>query len=346
MPPSGYAPVAQAGDDDIGAKGRGRGAASIDCGGVSCYSNACGVEERSILSWVGSGNGNYRQTTSYEYAGEGCGDFQIVEVPTSWFCSGWCVACGVGSGLLLLLGLLWMLFGGSETTTTTYLISTSQPYDCAAGYNNWQRGWSIGKKAWCCDHHGLACPPSTSSEPWDCKIQGAPVVIGTWPLAKKAWCCQHYGAACPTTPRPPMPTKPPPPNCMVGAPWTWGVDKKVYCCLHHNRGCPTLPPPPSPPPPPRPTPPPCTTSLPFDCDAGYHGCYACLIKQWSVAKLAWCCQHAGRGCPAKQPAPQPAPPYDCNAGFNNYALGWSVGKKVWCCKSARRGCPPGKPVPY
>jgi hypothetical protein len=40
-----------------------------------------------------------------------------------------------------------------------------------------------------------------------------------------------------------------------------------------------------------------TTTLPFDCNAGWHHCYHCLIKQWSVGKLAWCCAHENRGCP-------------------------------------------------
>merc|ERR1712014_468281 len=91
-------------------------------------------------------------------------------------------------------------------------------YDCAAGFSNWQRGWSEGKKAFCCRTQGKGCPPTA---------------------------------------------------------------------------------PPTPPPPPAPT-----TSLPYDCNAGYHGCYHCLLKQWSVAKLAWCCQHTGRGCPTPAPLMQ------------------------------------------
>jgi hypothetical protein len=152
-------------------------------------------------------------------------------------------------------------------------------------------------------------------------------------LDKKAWCCKHYGVGCPTTPHPtpPPPTPPAEPNCAIGAPESWEVGKKVWCCAHHHVGCPTTPcpydcaagfsnwqrgwsegkkafccrtqgkgcpptAPPTPPPPPAPT-----TSLPYDCNAGYHGCYHCLIKQWSVSKLAWCCQHMGRGCPTAAP---------------------------------------------
>merc|ERR1711862_642862 len=77
----------------------------------------------------------------------------------------------------------------------------------------------------------------------------------------------------------------------------WSLDKKAWCCKHYGAGCPTT----APPAPTPPTPPPPTTSLPYDCNAGYHGCYHCLIKQWSVSKLAWCCQHMGRGCPTTPP---------------------------------------------
>merc|ERR1712039_305184 len=57
---------------------------------------------------------------------------------------------------------------------------------------------------------------------------------------------------------------------------------KAFCCRTQGKGCPPTAPPTTPGP---------ATSLPYDCNAGYHGCYHCLLKQWSVSKLAWCCQH-------------------------------------------------------
>merc|ERR1711972_1000951 len=33
----------------------------------------------------------------------------------------------------------------------------SLPYDCAAGFANWQAGWSEPKKVWCCHHQGKGC---------------------------------------------------------------------------------------------------------------------------------------------------------------------------------------------
>jgi len=41
--------------------------------------------------------------------------------------------------------------------------TTSKPYDCAAGFNNWKAGWSDGKKRWCCDHEQAGCEGGTIS---------------------------------------------------------------------------------------------------------------------------------------------------------------------------------------
>merc|ERR1712226_73952 len=34
----------------------------------------------------------------------------------------------------------------------------ADPYNCADGFANWQAGWSVGKKAWCCKVHERAAP--------------------------------------------------------------------------------------------------------------------------------------------------------------------------------------------
>jgi len=61
--------------------------------------------------------------------------------------------------------------------------------------------------------------------------------------------------------------------------------------------------------------------------------------------------------PPPTPAPTPAPviittpqpttslPYDCNAGFANWAMGWSQPKKAWCCSHTGKACPSGTPAP-
>merc|ERR1719492_510432 len=39
-------------------------------------------------------------------------------------------------------------------------VTTSCPYDCNAGYFNWERGWPAGKKAYCCQTVHRGCPPA------------------------------------------------------------------------------------------------------------------------------------------------------------------------------------------
>merc|ERR1712154_474303 len=76
----------------------------------------------------------------------------------------------------------------------------ADPYNCADGYANWQIGWSVGKKAWCCKVHGKGCPGqigcATTSKPYDCLAGYANWMVG-WSVGKKAWCCKNEGKGCP-----------------------------------------------------------------------------------------------------------------------------------------------------
>merc|ERR1712151_499363 len=53
--------------------------------------------------------------------------------------------------------------------------TTSCPYDCNAGYSNWEKGWPAGKKDYCCKTAHRGCSPAarpapvvTTSLPYDC----------------------------------------------------------------------------------------------------------------------------------------------------------------------------------
>jgi len=74
------------------------------------------------------------------------------------------------------------------------------PYNCADGFANWQAGWSVGKKAWCCRVHGKGCAGqigcATTSKPYDC-VAGYANWMAGWSVAKKAWCCKNEGKGCP-----------------------------------------------------------------------------------------------------------------------------------------------------
>ena len=79
--------------------------------------------------------------------------------------------------------------------------TTSKPYDCEAGYSNWQDGWSDDKKAWCCDNEKKGCPettppPEASSKPYDCDAGYSNWEAG-WSDDKKEWCCTNEQKGCP-----------------------------------------------------------------------------------------------------------------------------------------------------
>jgi len=79
----------------------------------------------------------------------------------------------------------------------------------------------------------------------------------------------------------------------------------------------------------------------FDCKTGLET----WQRGWSIDKKAWCCDHAGVGCPPYPPVPTAAlarppgaPPFDCGAGLKEWRLGWSPGKRAWCCANSGKGC--------
>merc|ERR1719356_1004383 len=105
-----------------------RGGNACACGvdpGEEC--TACGVgcggggPGSGAMSYVGTGQGEYIQETTYKYIGAG-GDFDAVRPRRDFTCI--ITSCGLLSLLLLLPLLLWLLSG---------LGSTSLPYDCDAG---------------------------------------------------------------------------------------------------------------------------------------------------------------------------------------------------------------------
>jgi len=221
------------------------------------------------MSYVGCGQGEYVQETTYRYVGYG-GDF-LQSRPRDFTCI--ITGCGLLALLLLIPLLIWLLL--PDTTTC-------EPFDCRT-----REVWGEAKKAYCCLNYGLECPttnpiistPKPTPRPVPVPTPSPP----TPPPGKKAWCCRIHHLGCPTNGPTLPPPVPDPYNCQDGFNnWQagWSVGKKAWCCAHHSKGCPSGGG--------------CgTTKPPYDCSAGFwnwqHG--------WSVAKKAWCCQHESKGCP-------------------------------------------------
>merc|ERR1712088_1181601 len=247
-------------------------------GGEDC--TACGVgcggNGQGSLAYVGSGQGDYIQETTYKYVGCG-GDFARPRRDFTCLIT----TCCLLSLLLLIPLLLWLLSGTASTL----------PYDCESGFTQWETTWSPAQQEFCCSTMGRGCTTALPET--------------TRAADKKAWCCRNHHRGCPPTAPPPQPIVMPAPqpivmpapqpvapadpyNCAEGfANWQagWSVPKKEWCCRVHGKGCPGQQA--------GGCAPAGTTSAPYDCNAGF----ANWMVGWSVAKKDWCCQNAGKGCP-------------------------------------------------
>lgn len=63
------------------------------------------------------------------------------------------------------------------------------PFNCSAGFQNWESGWSYPKKEWCCKHNSRGC------ERFDCSASSA-TWEASWSKAQKSWCCNYENKAC------------------------------------------------------------------------------------------------------------------------------------------------------
>merc|ERR1719422_514175 len=98
------------------------------------------------MSYVGCGQGQYIQETTYKYVGCG-GDFDAVRPRRDFTCL--ITTCCLLSLLLLPL-LLWLMSG----------TSSSELFDCSVGAMTPAAVtvWSPAQKQYCCQRSGIGCP--------------------------------------------------------------------------------------------------------------------------------------------------------------------------------------------
>jgi hypothetical protein len=86
--------------------------------------------------------------------------------------------------------------GGEVAEASEDQATTSPPYDCVAGFVNWEDGWSETKKTWCCSEKSLGCSEEAGSTSFDC-ANGFDNWEEGWQSEKKDWCCANKQIACP-----------------------------------------------------------------------------------------------------------------------------------------------------
>jgi len=241
----------------------------------------------------------------------------------------------------------------SSTSTTTVDPEHSKPFDCDAGFNNWEMGWSLAKMQYCCEHEHRACLPTTSTStspaPFDCAA-GYDNWEKGWSLGKKAWCCKHQDRGCQTILLPF--------NCSSGPGdgkenWPWV--RRKWCCDNDMGGCPDIVTATS-------TTSTRTTSTSTTSTSAKYDCNLNLEKWeefWSSDQQAFCCEHTNKGCSVTTTTTITSTTsvtttititititstthldFDCMSGYvySNWQERWSDQKKAWCCEHEKRGC--------
>merc|ERR1719270_1128010 len=131
--------------------GAGRGVVMAHDNGACCVAQgedctACGVScgggGQGALAFVGTGQGDYIQETTYKYVGCG-GDFARPRRDFTCLIT----TCCFLSWLFLIPLLLWLFSGPT----------TSLPFDCESGFAQWETNWSPAQQEFCCSTMGRGC---------------------------------------------------------------------------------------------------------------------------------------------------------------------------------------------
>eukprot|EP00930_Biecheleria_cincta_P047921 TRINITY_DN3331_c0_g1_i3.p1 TRINITY_DN3331_c0_g1~~TRINITY_DN3331_c0_g1_i3.p1 ORF type:complete len:496 (-),score=78.96 TRINITY_DN3331_c0_g1_i3:109-1596(-) len=150
------------------------GTATLDCTSV-CFEPTGGVASED-WQYMGPTKGSYEKVETYQYVGPGAGSVDKVGTVTytGWRCRWICMAFGAVLMVLIIALLVWLLLRGKPVQERdVFVTATSVPFDCDAGFWNWQKGWSYAKKDYCCRTSGKACheEPKATGE---CVLWGDP----------------------------------------------------------------------------------------------------------------------------------------------------------------------------
>jgi len=173
------APYAPAGVPSAGPGNRGtgdEGAPPWDCTSV-CFEPSGGVASED-WQYMGPTRGSYEKVETYQYVGPGAGSVDKVGSVTysGWKCRWICVACSALLMVLIIALLVWLFLRGNLVSASdTRVTATSVPFDCDAGFWNWQKGWSYAKKDYCCSTLQRGCHEEHKVEvTGECVLWGDP----------------------------------------------------------------------------------------------------------------------------------------------------------------------------
>lgn len=215
-------------------------------------------------------------------------------------------------------------------------------YDCMAGYERWESGWSLAKKTWCCFNEGHGCTPSEREY-----APAKSLVDRDASTTKSARTTTSAKPATTSTKRPSTTSTKKLPrnttttltatttvNCSTASKEeeaSWSFDTAKHCCVSVDRGCDLL------------SSFATTTttaagSRPLGAGSAEYNCsvgFSYWQQLWSVEKKAYCCEQEGKACPEAVPAKIS---FDCLADLGKWQDKWDTNKTAWCCHTQGLGC--------
>jgi len=193
------------------------------------------------------------------------------------------------------------------------------PFDCDAGVQNLNQGWSVEKKTWCCHTFGKGClsderlnsqhnypPLADASAIHNSHRQHLPVA----PFTNRGDITDQRSTG--NQPRDGYPY-----DCEAGPlniPMHWPDGKKRFCCDTFHKGC-------------------------FEHGLLHEDSGAFRHSRSEPANME---QNRLQQIPSRSSdmyrRRQVAETFDCAAGYDRREFGWSAPKKQWCCIHRFTGC--------
>jgi len=120
----------------------------------------------------------------------------------------------------------------NQQTGCSHRSTTSEPFDCKAGFASWHSSWPTSKRVYCCHMYARGCQADDHAA-YDCQA-GFDNWKAGWSDDKQRYCCRTAQRGCGGT------TTTEPYDCASGFDFwktAWSDDKAVWCCRTYRRGC-------------------------------------------------------------------------------------------------------------
>lgn len=131
---------------------------------VCCGCVVVGHTDNFRYVYVGAGRGRYEESArgNFHYVGPSKGHYEKEQLPADHTWRYILLAVTVVVLMLIIVAVI-------------HAMVEEAPFNCSEGYDNWQAGWSMMKKEYCCANEGRGCPGGAPTTPFPSDPTAAPL---------------------------------------------------------------------------------------------------------------------------------------------------------------------------